>query len=159
LAYAYDLASQLSLILFFAIEIFSFQNFAVDIYSPQNFPITLSKKPSFWSMFGVKFLETRQICPFRTGWLNATTSVSLHTCTPLTTHNNHDVDGTTNNEVYDDGDGATGEGNDNATARQGAKPTMLAMVRGATGDEVNDDGNSARGYNNDKNGDGLCQQQ
>jgi hypothetical protein len=39
----------------FAIKIYSFQNFAVDIYSPRNFPITLSKKPSFWSMFGVIF--------------------------------------------------------------------------------------------------------
>jgi hypothetical protein len=56
--------------------------------------------------------------------------VSLHTCAPLilTTHNNHDVDDATNNDVYDDGHDATGEGDDNATARQGTKPTMLAMV-------------------------------
>jgi hypothetical protein len=128
LAYAYHLASQLSLVLFFAIKIYSFQNFAVDIYSPRNFLSTLSKKPSFWSMFGVKFLVTCQICPFRTGWLNATTSVSLHTCAPLTTHNNHDVDGATNNDIYDDGDGVTGEGDNNATARQGTKLTMLTMV-------------------------------
>ena len=93
--------------------------------------------------------------PLLTGWLNATTSASSHTCTPLTTHNNHDCDCATNNNVDDDGDGTTGDGDDNDGD-------------GTTGDKVGNDGNSvtdnkvdndgdgARGYDDDDDGNELC---
>jgi hypothetical protein len=59
-AHAYNLASQLSHIWFFAIAIYSFQNFSLDIYSLENCPIsiiTLSKKTFFWFLVWRQFFS------------------------------------------------------------------------------------------------------
>ena len=55
--------------------------------------------------------------------------------------NDVDGDGTTGNEVGDDGDGTTGDDND-------------ADGDGTTGNEVNDDGDGATGDINNDNNDG-----
>jgi hypothetical protein len=158
LAHTNDLASQLSHILFFVIEIYFFQNFAADIYSPQKFPFHISHCPKAFfsgSMFGVNFLATRWICPFCTGWLNATTSASSHTYEPLTTHDNHNSDDAMNNDVNDDGDGATGnDDDDNGNGATGDNTDDNGD--GTTGNKVNNDGNGLAGNDNDDDGNGDC---